>query len=192
MTFYPQAHKIGISVATLKSLVSVDPSTGFLTWNPREASACGGKRAAHTAAAWNARFAGKRAFITPHEGGLLRGRMARHNILAHHAAWALYYGEWPSSPILHKNDDGTDNRKENLVQTEIPESISWTHTIPANNTSGVKGVSWHKARGHWQARIYVQGQAIALGSFASLADATSARRTAELQYFGLEQNETKT
>lgn len=56
--------------------------------------------------------------------------------------------------------------------------------IFANNTSGVRGVSWHAHRGKWYARLTFQGQRHSLGYFDSMDDAAKARKDAEEKYFG--------
>ena len=48
---------------------------------------------------------------------------------------------------------------------------------------GVRGVSWHKARRLWQARISVQGKKISLGYYHDIDDAKKARESAEEKYF---------
>ena len=52
-----------------------------------------------------------------------------------------------------------------------------------SNTSGVRGVSWHKGTQKWAARITVQGKTIALGYYSKLEDAKKARENAEREYF---------
>ncbi|MCD8190544.1 MAG: hypothetical protein LUD78_10055 [Clostridiales bacterium] len=52
-----------------------------------------------------------------------------------------------------------------------------------SNTSGYKGVSWHKRQGKWQARITVKGKTIHLGYYAKVEDAAKARARAEGDYF---------
>ena len=52
-----------------------------------------------------------------------------------------------------------------------------------NNTSGVRGVSWHKGMSKWQARITFQGKTISLGYHDDIADAAAARKEAEQKYF---------
>lgn len=51
--------------------------------------------------------------------------------------------------------------------------------LQKNNTSGVRGVSWHTRVCKWQARIVFQGKGYHLGYFDKLEDATEARETAE-------------
>lgn len=56
--------------------------------------------------------------------------------------------------------------------------------IYSNNTSGCKGVSWHKGVGMWVARIQFQGKSYHLGYFGDIGKAIEARKAAELKYFG--------
>lgn len=58
--------------------------------------------------------------------------------------------------------------------------------IASNNTSGVRGVTWHRRRHRWQARIIFKGQKIHLGYFEKLEDAAKARALAEEKYFAPE------
>lgn len=54
----------------------------------------------------------------------------------------------------------------------------------AHNTSGVKGVSWHKGTGKWVARIQFKKQSISLGYYDDFDEAVAARKKAEKRYFG--------
>jgi hypothetical protein len=67
-------------------------------------------------------------------------------------------------------------------------------TIPRNNTSGVRGVSWHSVKHRWYARIMFKGKNYHLGTFVELEDAAAARREAEEKYFGcfLERHQAET
>ena len=56
-------------------------------------------------------------------------------------------------------------------------------TIYQSNTSGVRGVSWHKGQNKWQARIGFKGKTILLGYFDDIEDAKAARKEAEEEYF---------
>lgn len=55
--------------------------------------------------------------------------------------------------------------------------------IPVNNTSGIKGVNWHKGSGKWAARICFQKKSIHLGYYDNLIDAAEARKMGEEKYF---------
>lgn len=52
-----------------------------------------------------------------------------------------------------------------------------------NNTSGVTGVSYHKRKGQWYARISFKGKTYSLGYYDDLQDAINARHRAEKMTF---------
>lgn len=54
---------------------------------------------------------------------------------------------------------------------------------PKNNTSGVKGVCWHKRMGKWHATIGFKGVRYSLGYYDRLEDAAAARKAAEDKMF---------
>ena len=56
--------------------------------------------------------------------------------------------------------------------------------IYANNTSGVRGVYWHKASKAWCAKIGFRGRNYLLGYYRHLEDAAAARKEAEEHLFG--------
>lgn len=56
--------------------------------------------------------------------------------------------------------------------------------LAANNSSGVRGVSWHKGIRRYLARITVKGRTITLGSFNTLEAAAKTRAEAAEKYFG--------
>lgn len=55
-------------------------------------------------------------------------------------------------------------------------------TIAKNNTTGVTGVSYDKARSKWIAQIEFKGKHIMLGRFGALIDAVSARKSKEIEF----------
>lgn len=56
--------------------------------------------------------------------------------------------------------------------------------LPANNTSGVRGVYWSQRQGRWAAQITFRGKKYHLGSFGALEDAAKARKKAEERLYG--------
>lgn len=84
--------------------------------------------------------------------------------------------------IDHINGDGLDNRRDNLRIISNQDNIR-CQGINANNTSGYRGVSWHKAKKRWDAKIKVNGKAIHLGRFESKEDAARAYDEAAKKYF---------
>lgn len=85
--------------------------------------------------------------------------------LSHRLVYLLYYGYIPEL-IDHINGDKLDNRILNLRVCNKQEN-SCNAKISSMNTSGIKGVTWHKISNKWRVRL---GQ-IHLGLFTSLCDA---------------------
>lgn len=56
---------------------------------------------------------------------------------------------------------------------------SFNSTVGKNNTSGIKGVSYHKKAGKWRAQIRVKGKNYYLGLYSDIRDAEQARLRAE-------------
>ena len=64
----------------------------------------------------------------------------------------------------HISGDRLDNRRENLRIASNSEN-QFNRGRPSNNTSGYKGVSWHRGAGKWQAQLAVNGKFMYLGLF---------------------------
>lgn len=100
---------------------------------------------------------------------------------AHRLAWLYMTGEWPLHEVDHINHIRSDNRFQNLRQSTSSENKQNT-TDRINNTSGHRGVTWHKARQKWQAQISVMGKHLYLGTFDSVDDAAAARKEAVVKF----------
>lgn len=88
---------------------------------------------------------------------------------------------WPL--VDHRNGNGLDNRRANLrPATEAQNRTSRRRRL--DNTSGYKGVSWHKPSRRWTAVIAVRGRNQHLGSFDSPATAARAYDAAAHVQFG--------
>lgn len=84
--------------------------------------------------------------------------------------------------VDHINGDTLDNRRMNLRTCTHAANLR-NGRLRTNNTSGVKGVYWDRARGLWNARIRVNYRTVHLGRFTTLEAAAHARRLAEQQYW---------
>lgn len=73
----------------------------------------------------------------------------------------------------HINRDPLDNRKINL-RTATKSQNGCNRDIASNNTSGFKGVSWHKSNNAWRAIIKINGKAKHLGLYDNIIDAANA------------------
>jgi gentisate 1,2-dioxygenase len=82
----------------------------------------------------------------------------------------------------HKNQIKLDNRRENLRPATRSQN-GGNRPKNSNNSSGLKGVSWHKLKQKWHAQIAVHGEKVHLGYFSSKDAAYSAYCQAAKQYF---------
>jgi len=55
--------------------------------------------------------------------------------------------------------------------------------IRSDNTSGIKGVSWHKQASKWRAYVQVENKEKHLGYFTTLKEAAAARNAAVREYW---------
>ncbi len=75
--------------------------------------------------------------------------------------------------VDHINGDKLDNRRANLRLATATEN-KWNFRLHRTNTSGYRGVHWHKASSLWHAEMYVCGRKTSLGYFRSAVDAARA------------------
>lgn len=162
----------------LRQLLRYDHDTGKLFWRERTPDMFngGGHSAAHICARWNSKFGGKEAF-TAESRGYKIGAVWGTNIPAHRAAWAIYYGEWPSKWLDHIDGNPGNNRIDNLRDVTHSENMR-NMSRRDSNTSGVTGVYWCSEREKWGAFIKAD-KAIGLGRFETFAEAVAARKAAE-------------
>lgn len=70
---------------------------------------------------------------------------------AHVLAWFYMYGIWPVNAIDHKDRNRTNNSIANL--RDVTQSLNLFNAAKRiDNTSGTKGVFWHKQAKKWYAK----------------------------------------
>jgi hypothetical protein len=99
----------------------------------------------------------------------------------HREILGLSYGDPMTGD--HKNHDTLDNTDENLRLANLNQQRH-NQRKRSDNTSGFKGVDFHKRTGKWRASIYANGRAKHLGLFASPQEAYAAYCEAARFYFG--------
>lgn len=97
-----------------------------------------------------------------------------HILGSHVVAWVIKTGEYPVLQIDHINGNRKDNRWCNLRQVTRSQNLQ-NSKRRLDNSSGVKGVNWHKKCQKWNARLCLNGHSINLGFFTELEDAKAAR-----------------
>jgi hypothetical protein len=157
---YPSAER-------LRQVLSYDPLTGDFRW-----------RSLMTPSSKPTLVAG-RADAEGYLSIRLDGREHR----AHRLAWAYVYGEWPKPHELidHIDRNRSNNAISNLRIATAAQNAQNT-SVSVRNTSGIKGVSWDKKHGRWDARIRVNGRRIRLGLFGTKEQAAAAYAAACLRY----------
>lgn len=73
----------------------------------------------------------------------------------------------------HKDENGLNNQKYNLRPCTASKN-KMNRGKQANNTSGFKGVSWHKRMKKWKAEIEAKGKIFFLGLFLTPEEAYKA------------------
>lgn len=85
--------------------------------------------------------------------------------------------------VDHIDGDGLNNRRSNLrVATKAQNQHN--QRLARHNTSGFKGVGWHKRVGKWAARITLQGKMRHLGYFGTPEEASAAYASASKNLHG--------
>lgn len=88
---------------------------------------------------------------------------------------------WPL--VDHINGNGLDNRRANLRPASHSENLR-NQRLSRANTSGYKGVVWHRASKRWHARIKLNGRTISLKYHATPEDAAHAYDAAAVELHG--------
>lgn len=143
----------------VKTLLTYDPDTGFLTW----------------------RKTGKRAGAQ-HYSGYRNVFVDGRCYIEHRVIWLYVHGEWPAYDIDHINRQRNDNRLANLRLTSRAENCQ-NQPVRKTNKSGKTGVYFHRVSKKWAAVISVDKRQLHLGTFNNCDEALAARRDAETKYY---------
>lgn len=150
-----------ITQLRLKELLNYNPKSGVFTWRISR----GGAKAGDQAGYINSR--GYR--LIGIDGELYR---------AARLAWLYIEGYMPEHEVDHINRVKDDDRWKNLRHVSHQCNVRNCGN-PRDNTSGVKGVYWHRQTKKWRARIRVNKKLHHLGLYNDFDDAVCARLAAE-------------
>lgn len=161
-----------LTLERLKQVLDYQPHTGLFIW---VVSPDRPKR-------WNTKHAGKVA------GGLNNWghraiRIDGRKYLAHRLAWLYVHGEWPQQEVDHVNCDKDDNRISNLREASRFEN-ALNRPVQKNNALGLKGTSFDRRKGKFQAQIGAFGRHKWLDYFETKEAAAEAYRRASEEMHG--------
>lgn len=103
---------------------------------------------------------------------------------AHRLFWFLQTGHDPGALEVDHIDRNKSNNKFCNLRLADKSQQGGNKTEPINNTSGQKGVFWHKQKQRYHACIYFNNKKLFLGSYKTFDQAVAARQAKELELFG--------
>lgn len=155
-----------LTVDLLNELFEYDKETGDLIWK-----ACRSRRVKV------GDIAG-----TVNSKGYIKLDVNYKKYLAHRLVFLMHKGYLPKT-IDHINGNPADNRIQNLRAVTAGQN-QHNRKLNKNNTSGFKGVSWHKRTKRWGACICLEGKRIYLGLFNTPEEADAVVRKAREELHG--------
>jgi len=139
---------IPFTAEELRTLLDYCPENGKLTWKVKASSNT---------------IIGKEAGYLNNQGYRQIG-IKGVDYLAHRLVWLHHYGSEPSNFLDHINNVRNDNRIENLRKASNAENCR-NRGKDTDNTSGYKGVSFHKQAKKFRAYCKANGKNHHLGLY---------------------------
>lgn len=99
----------------------------------------------------------------------------------HRVAWLLFYGNWPTKEIDHKNQNKLDNRIINLREATKQQNQRNRFKQKNNSSSGFKNV--YKNGNKWQVDFIVNKQHKYFGSYKTKEEANEVARKNEKEIY---------
>lgn len=156
----------------IKTVLSYDPNTGWLTWISKH----------HSKRILLGARAGSDVPSTGYRSINLFGRSYAEHILI----WFMQTGEWPTGQIDHENHQRNDNRWANLKEVTFIENMR-NRTAKRDSITGHQGIWFNKRRNRYVAEIAMNGKKVYQQSFTSATEA-KVERNKKLIELGFHEN----
>lgn len=161
-----QEKQISLSLETLKHRLLYNPETGVFTRKclmvgSSMGSVCGSLK----------------------PSGYVVVRVDGEYYRAHRLAWFYQYGKWPTGDVDHINRNRSDNRIENLRESDRSENLC-NSSVRSDNTSGVKGVHFNRTNRTYTVRVQKNGACFEKHGIKTLEHAASIAKSARLSMHG--------
>ena len=163
----------------LRQCFSYDAQSGVLTWRVRPREHFKGGAGWHN---FNNQFANRPAGSKT-DSGYIDVTINGAGYPIARVIWAMHTGQSEFSHVDHIDGDPTNNRASNLRLATFAENAR-NRTHESNNSSGVRGVTWHKHSRKWWARVTLDGKTHSLGVYKTIEEAAVVVYEAKQRMFG--------
>jgi hypothetical protein len=151
--------------ARVQTLLHYNPRTGIFTWRIQRGCRLAGSRAGSMRREWRVINIDGKSYP------------------ASSLAIVWMQKRWPQNIVDHRNNIHNDDRWSNLREATRRQN-SYNCRVRGGKHSSLKGVSWHKLAGKYQAQIKVNYRQIYLGLFSTERAAHLAYRAAACKHYG--------
>jgi len=93
----------------------------------------------------------------------------RKNYMAHKLIFLMHHGYLPEI-VDHIDNNRANNKIENLREATLVQN-RWNSLKRSDNTSGIKGITWHKQVKKWYVRCHVDNKIYNLGCYQDMNEA---------------------
>src|SRR5690242_9417485 len=139
-----------LTQARLKELLHYDPETGVMT------------RLVATTNAVKVGDVIKGKSVRGYRRAMIDGVRYK----AHDLAWLYMTGRFPEHIVDHI-DCNTDNLRWSNLRAATQQENCFNRSVARNNTSGFKGVKWHKGAHRWEGYVGFHNKRVFAGGFDS-------------------------
>ena len=135
----------------LHDLLIYNCDSGEFFWKPRALHYFDARHQLSQSAKFNAKYAGKKTFITEGHGGYLTTTVLKRRIMAHRAAWCMFHNSGIDADMIIDHIDG--DTKNNRISNLRCCSASQNMMNAKKKAEGLRGAFFHKSTKKYQSSI---------------------------------------